>query len=206
METEPGKPSDRPDESWPVAESTYLYRDSWVVALRADRIRPPHGRGEAFRRLVVEHPGAVVVLAMDDDRRVLCLRQYRHAVRHVLLELPAGLRDAGDEPALETARRELLEEAELVAEEWTPLLSTWSSPGFTNERMEIFLATGLSEGSRGDFVLDHEEAEMETCWVPFDDLLAAVLDGRVADAPVVQAVLAARVRGLDANPSRATPE
>ncbi len=206
MDTERAIPSDRPDESWPVTESTYLYRDSWVVALRADRILPPHGGGEPFRRLVVEHPGAVVVLAIDGDRRVLCLKQYRHPVRHVLVELPAGLRDAGDEPAVETAKRELLEEAELVAENWTHLLSTWSSPGITDERMEIFLATGLSEASRGDFVPDHEEAEMETLWVPFDDLLAGVLDGRVADGPVAQAVLATRVRGLDGVGLGATPE
>jgi 8-oxo-dGTP pyrophosphatase MutT (NUDIX family) len=206
MATEPGLLADLPDESWRVTETTDLYRDGWVVALRADRILPPHGGGEPFRRLVLEHPGAVVVLALDNDRRVLCLKQFRHPVRHVLVELPAGLRDAGDEPAVETAKRELLEEAELVAEHWTHLLSTWSSPGITDERMEIFLATGLSEASRGDFVLDHEEAEMETFWVPFDDLLAAVLDGRVADGPVAQAVLATRVRGLDGTQETATPE
>ncbi|MGD9962244.1 NUDIX domain-containing protein [Nocardioides sp.] len=190
--------SDLPDESWPVTESVDLHRDGWVIALRSDRIRPPgHHDGPDFRRFVVEHPGAVVILAMDDDRQVVCLRQYRHAVRHRLLELPAGLRDEDGEPAVETAKRELREEAEVEAEHWTRLLSTWSSPGFTTERIEIFLATGLRDSPRGDFVLEHEEAEMERLMVPFDDLLAAVLDGRVADGPVVQAVLAVKVRGLD---------
>ncbi len=198
MEADPGPISDQPDDSWPVSESEDLYRGGWVIALRADRIRPPgQPDAEDFRRLVLEHPGAVVVLALDDQRRVVCLRQYRHAVRRRLLELPAGLRDAGDESALLTAQRELREEVELEAEHWTPLLSTWSSPGYTDERMEIFLATGLRPSPRGDFEPEHEEAEMDVVRVPFDDLLAAVLDGRVADGPVVQAVLAARVRGLD---------
>lgn len=181
--------------SWPIVETRDLHRDAWILALRTDQITLPGG-GESFRRLVVEHPGAVVVLAVDDEERVLCLRQYRHPVEHVLLELPAGVRDAADEPSLETAERELREEAELEAAEWTPLLSTWSSPGYTSERIDYFLARGLTTVSRGDFTLEHEEAEMETLWVAFEELYAAVLDGRVADGPVVQAVLAARARGL----------
>jgi 8-oxo-dGTP pyrophosphatase MutT (NUDIX family) len=197
MESDLGLLADQPDNSWPVTESEDLHRGDWVISLRADRIKSPGGTGEVFRRLVVEHPGAVVVLALDDERRVACLRQYRHAVRHRLIELPAGLRDEGDESPVVTAQRELREEAELEAAEWTHLLSTWSSPGFTDERLEIYLARGLSPCSRGDFVLAHEEAEMESLWVPFDELLAAVLDGRVADGPVAQAVLAAKVRGLD---------
>ena len=189
--------ADQPDDSWRVVETVDLHRGDWVIALRADRIRPPGGSAEPFRRMVVEHPGAVVVLALDDERKVVCLRQYRHAVRHRLVELPAGLRDAGDESAVVTAQRELREEAELEADDWTHLLSTWSSPGFTDERLDIFLARGLHPRSRGDFVLEHEEAAMDSMLVPFDDLLEAVLDGRVADGPVAQAVLAVKVRGLD---------
>jgi 8-oxo-dGTP pyrophosphatase MutT (NUDIX family) len=198
MESDLGPLADQPDDSWPVATTVDVYRGDWVIALRSDLIQPPGpDSDDTFQRLVVEHPGAVVVLALDDERRVACLRQYRHAVRHRLVELPAGLRDDADESALATAQRELREEAELEAERWTHLLSTWSSPGFTDERMEIFLARGLTACSRGDFVLEHEEARMESFSVPFDDLLAAVLDGRVADGPVVQAVLAVKVRGLD---------
>lgn len=182
-------------ESWPVVSSADVHRDSWILALRSDQVTVPSG-GEPFRRLVVEHPGAVVVLALDEDNRALCLRQYRHPVRHRLLELPAGVRDADGEPSVETAKRELREEAELEATDWTPLLSTWSSPGYTSERIDYFLARGLTVASRGDFALEHEEAEMETLWVPFAELYDAVLDGRVADGPVVQAVLAARARGL----------
>lgn len=188
--------ADAPDDRYQVVSSEDLHRDDWIVALRADRIRKRGTDDEPFRRLTVEHPGAVVVLALDDDRRVLVLRQYRHPVRHRLVELPAGLRDAGDEPALETAKRELREEAELAADHWEELLDTWSSPGLIAERIAYFVATGLHAVDRGDFELHHEEADMERLWVPFDDLLAAVLDGRVADGPVVQAVAVARIRGI----------
>jgi len=188
--------SDEP-EAWPVASSTDLHRDDWVVALRSDRIqRPGHLEEEPFRRLVLEHPGAVIILAVDDQERVLCMRQYRHAAQRRLVELPAGLCDVDGEDPLEVARRELLEEAETEAGEWTHLTSTYSSPGISNELMHFYLARDLRAADRGDFVLEHEEADMETFWVPYDDLVAAVLDGRIGDAPVVVAVLLAQARGL----------
>ncbi|WP_231123933.1 NUDIX hydrolase [Nocardioides sambongensis] len=81
----------------------------------------------------------------------------------------------------------------MQAEEWTPLLSTYSSPGYSSERIHYFLARGLSHADRGDFELRHEEADLQTLWIPFDELVAAVLAGRVADGPVVQAVLAHEV-------------
>ncbi len=181
---------DRP-ESWPVESSADLHRDAWVLSLRADRVRRPGDHDEApFRRLVVEHPGAAVVLAVDEEERVLCLRQYRHAAQHRLLELPAGVCDHPGEDPLEVARRELLEEAALAATDWTPLLSTFSSPGYSAERIHYFVARGLSAADRGDFVLAHEEADLEVVWVAVDDLVSAVLDGAVTDGPVVQAVLA----------------
>ncbi len=184
-------------EAWPVAESTDLHRDDWVMALRSDRInRPGHLEEEPFRRLVLEHPGAVIILAVDDRERVLCLRQYRHAAQRRFVELPAGLCDVDGEDPLEVARRELLEEASLEAGEWTHLTSAYSSPGISNEVMHFYLARDLSAADRGDFELEHEEADMETFWVPFEDLAAAVVDGRIGDAPVVVAVLMARARGL----------
>ena len=185
----PAEPlADRP-MSWPVVSTRDLHRDDWVVALREDVITRP-GHDDRFSRISLEHPGAVVVLAVDDDERVMCLRQYRHTSGHEFVELPAGLRDAGDEPAVETARRELREEVELEAAEWRPLLSTYGSAGISDEVHEIFLARGLSHASRGDFAMEHEEAEMERFWVPMADLLEAVLDGRVRQGPLVQAVLA----------------
>lgn len=194
-------PTPRPEpgdaaESWPVEASTDLFRDDWVIALRADRIRHPDRPGdEAFRRLVLEHPGAAIVVAMDDEQRVFCLGQYRHAARTRFVELPAGLCDVDGENPLEVARRELLEEAGLEAEEWVGLASTYSSPGISSELMHFYLARGLAPADRGGFVPEHEEADMETLWVDFADLHAAVLDGRLRDAPTVQAVLLVEALG-----------
>jgi 8-oxo-dGDP phosphatase len=184
-------------EQWPVESSEDLYRTSLPFALRADVVRRPgQPDEEPFTRVVLEHPGAVVVLAVDDGERVLCLRQYRHPARMRMLELPAGLLDKPGEDPEETARRELLEEAGLQAEEWTPLVSAYSSPGISTEQIHYFLARGLTQADRGDFQPAHEEADMQTLWVAYDDLLAACLDGRVHDAPVLIAVLTARQRGL----------
>ena len=175
--------------SWPVVASEDLYRDDWIVALRKDRIHHPAG-DETFDRWVFEHPGAVIVLAVDEAERVACVRQYRHPAGGTFLELPAGLRDADGEDPLATAQRELLEEAELVAAEWRQLFALWPSAGITAERHVFFLAQGLSPGNRGDFALEHEEAAMEMLWVPVDDLVEAVLDGRVTEEPISVAVLA----------------
>ena len=182
--------SDTP-ESWTVLDSHDLYRDDWLMALRADRVRRPGAEAEEpFERWVFEHPGAVVVLAVDDVDRVCCLRQYRHPVGRRLIELPAGLRDAGDEDPLETAKRELREEAELEAGEWRVLFDLYPSAGITDERQVCYLARDLRQVSRGDFALHHEEADMERVWVPVDDLVAAVLDGRVSESPIVACALA----------------
>lgn len=190
-----GEPlADRPT-SWPVLSTRDLHRDDWVVALREDQVTRPDHPDESFTRLSLEHPGAVIVLAVDEHERVMCLRQYRHTSGHDFIELPAGLRDAGDEPPVVTARRELREEVELEASSWKLLLSTFPSAGITTEVHEIFLARGLTHAPRGDFEMRHEEAEMEAFWVPMADLLDAVLDGRVRQGPLAQAVLAYDVLG-----------
>ncbi len=176
--------------TWPVTGSLDLHRDHWLVALRRDTVHVPGAEDEPFDRWVLEHPGAVIVLAVDDDERVACVRQYRHPAGGTFLELPAGLRDAGDEDPLETARRELREEVELEATEWRRLFALWPSAGITSEQHEFFLARGLTHRDRGDFLLEHEESEMETMWVPVDLLVEAVLDGRVTEEPISVAVLA----------------
>lgn len=175
--------------SWPVSASVDVHRDDWVVAVRRDTISRPGHPEDQFGRIVVEDPGAVVILAIDDDDRVVVVHQYRHPAQMRLVELPAGkLDEPGEEPVV-AARRELREEAGLEAESWTHLMTTWASPGITSETHAIFLATGLREVPR-DFGPHHEEAEMVLERVPRAELIEAVLDGRVADAPLVTAILA----------------
>lgn len=184
--------ADRP-ESWPVHSSRVLHADAWVVSVVEDEVSRPGHPEETFGRIAVRHPGAVMVLAVDDDERVLLMRQYRHTSQHVFVEIPAGVRDSDGEPPEETGRRELREEAELAARDWRLLLSTYPSAGILSETHDIFLARGLSHAPRGEFTLEHEEAEMELFWAPFDDLLEAVLRGDVREGPLVQAVLAYEV-------------
>jgi len=185
-------------ERWPVESSEDLFRDDWVVALRADHVRRPGDPdGEPFRRLVLEHPGAVVVLAVDDDGQACLLRQYRHPAGRQFVELPAGLLDVPGEDPETTARRELREEVGLEATEWTHLGSFHSSPGISEEVMHFYLAQGLRDADRGDFTPVHEEAEMEVFRAPFEGLVEAVLDGRVSDAPVALAALLVVGRAFD---------
>jgi len=183
------------EERWPVTSSRDLHRDDWVVALRADRIRRPGTEGPDFRRLVLEHPGAVVVLAIDDQGRVCCLAQYRHPAARRFIELPAGLCDQPGEEPLMVAQRELQEEAGVSARTWTHLTSAYSSPGLSSELIHYFLARDLAAVDRGDFDLQHEEADMTLFWAPFADLYDAALAGRLTDAPLVLAVLLAQARG-----------
>lgn len=194
MPEQPGPfPADRP-ESWPVRSTEDLFRDEWVVALRSDLVSRPGLEHDTFRRLVLEHPGSVMVLAVDDEDRVLVLEQYRHPARRRFVELPAGLCDVPGEDPQVTAERELLEEGELKASVWEHLLTTHPSPGISSERLEVFLARGLEPAEPHGFEPVHEEADMARHWVPLDDLVRAVLEHRVTDGPLALAVLAYALR------------
>lgn len=181
-------------ETWPVVRSQDYYRTDWVMALRLDELHRP-GDDETFERLVLEHPGAVAVLAVDEHRRAFCLWQYRHPARRRFVELPAGLLDDDGESPEETARRELREEGGLEAGDWVRLGTTWSSPGISSEVLHFFLARDIQQVS-DDFEREHEEADMSRGWVPVDDLRAAVLSGDVGDALLVQALLLAEAQDL----------
>jgi len=179
-----------------VTASEDLYRGGAPFAVRSDRLHHPDDPTEEFDRVVVEHPGASVVLAVDAEERVLVVRQYRHPAGHRLVELPAGLLDQPGEDPEEAARRELVEEAGYEAVSWTLLASTYSSPGVTSEVIHLYLARDLQVADRGDFEAAHEEADMELLWMPFADLLDGVLSGRTSNGPMVNAVLLAHTRGL----------
>jgi 8-oxo-dGTP pyrophosphatase MutT (NUDIX family) len=150
------------------------------------------GAGGTVVREFLGHPGSVVVLALDDDDRVLMLRQYRHPVRAALWELPAGLRDEPGEPAVLTAARELAEEADLVAGRWWRLVDFLASPGCSDERVEVFVARDLSPVPEDERHQRHaEELDMVLTWVPLDEAVEAILARRVHNPAAVVGVLAA---------------
>ena len=181
-------------QTWPVRASRDIWRGQAPFAVRRDTLEVP-GSGDTFERLVVEHPGAVVVLALDEDDRALVLQQYRHPLGMRLVELPAGLLDVPGEDPEVAARRELLEEGAVEAERWEHLVTMHTSPGICSERIEIYLAEGLRQvPDRGGFELAHEEADMTTAWVPLHDMVTGVLEGRLTDGPLQVAVLALLAR------------
>jgi ADP-ribose pyrophosphatase len=161
-----------------------------VISLERDTVAMPGG-GDSVRELV-RHPGAVAVVALDAEDRVVLVRQYRHPFGEHLWELPAGLRDADGEPPLETAKRELAEEALLSAARWSLLTTSYSSPGFCDEQVLIYLAEELSAVERPDgFVVEHEELDMTLERVPLDAAVQRVFDGDIRNASAIIGLLAA---------------
>jgi 8-oxo-dGDP phosphatase len=161
-----------------------------VISLYRERIAMPGG-GDGVRD-IVRHPGAVAVVAVDDQDRVVLVRQFRQAFGEHLWELPAGLRDSDGEPPADTARRELAEEALLAAGRWSLLAETYSSPGFSDEVVLVYLAEDLTDADRPEgFVVQHEEADMTVERVPLADAVQWVFDGRIRNASAVIGVLAA---------------
>jgi 8-oxo-dGTP pyrophosphatase MutT (NUDIX family) len=150
--------------------------------------------GAQMTREFMAHTGAVAVLALDDAGNVLLINQYRQPIGTRDWEIPAGLLDVAGEPPLDAARRELAEETDLVAERWEPLVSFFASPGGSNEVIHVFLARGLTPAPHAHERTD-EEAEIVLRWVPLGEAVRAVLEGRVRNAPMMMAVLAAHARG-----------
>jgi ADP-ribose pyrophosphatase len=184
---------------FPVKSSKDIYVGS-VLALRADEVVMPGGRVAV--REVLEHPGAVAIAALDADDRLMMVHQYRHPVRRRLWELPAGLLDIAGEDPLETAKRELAEEAGIAATDWSVLLDVVPSPGFSDESVRVFLARGLTEVGRPELG-DDEEADLVTRWVSLPVAVRMVLSGTVVNGVTVGAVLAAHA--LAGAPTAARP-
>ncbi|MFC4127645.1 NUDIX domain-containing protein [Nocardia rhizosphaerae] len=181
--------------------SRVLYSGA-ILALRQDRVVMPDGR--VADREIVEHHGAVAVLALDDDGNVVLIRQYRHPVGARLLELPAGLLDIDGEDPLTAAKRELAEETGLAAAEWSVLVDVALSPGFTDEALRVFFATGLTETDRPD--PEHEEADLELVRMPVAEAVRAALAGEIVNATAVAGVLAyaaATASGVPLRPATA---
>jgi len=186
-------------ERWPVVSSEVL-ADGGLVRLRTDMVRMPDG--EVVGRDVLEHPGAVAIVALDPEERVLLIRQYRHPVGRLLWEIPAGLRDVAGEPPWTTAQRELLEEAGYRARDWRVLADYYTSPGFSTERLRVFLARDLEfvpENER-DFVPEGEETQLVPAWLPLDEAVRKVFAGELHNGVAALAILAgyaARAEGYE---------
>ena len=184
---------------WPVVSTAELVRGR-LVTVRTDKVRMPDG--ELAERDVVIHPGAVAVLALDDAQQVLLIRQYRHPVGRLLWEIPAGLRDVAGEPPWATAQRELLEEAGYRARDWRVLADYYTSPGFSTERLRVFLARDLEfvpENER-HFVPEGEETQLVPAWLALDEAVRKVFAGVLHNGVAALAILAgyaARAEGYE---------
>jgi len=168
-----------------VAASETLYVGN-IIALRADDVRMPGG-GTA-RREIVEHYGAVAVVAIDDDGQIVLLFQYRHPFGRRLWELPAGLLDIASEAPQVSAARELAEEAGLAADSWHTLVDLDTAPGFSDESVRVFLATGLRDVARHKG--DDEEADLTVRRFALDDAAAMVYTGEIVNSISVAGILA----------------
>ena len=164
-------------------ERTIASRRPWTgrrIGIRIDEVE--RGDGRRTTREIVEHPGAVAMLAWDGARLAM-VRQWRHATGQVLLEIPAGTLEPG-EPPEETAKRELAEEVGLAATTWVTGPRFYTAPGFCTELMHLYLATDLRDATAD---ADDDE-QIEPTWLTLADALAAIDDGRIADAKSIAGI------------------
>jgi ADP-ribose pyrophosphatase len=166
-----------------VVEATRRVYDGRIVSLRRDTIRWPDG--SLHDREVVEHKGAVAIVALIRAEIVVMVSQYRHAVGEWLLEIPAGTIEEGEDPEW-CAARELEEETGYVAERMRRLFAIYTSPGFCNEVLHVYLAEELNEGT----IRRDPDEDMEVTEVALADVPAMIHDGRIRDGKTIAALLA----------------
>lgn len=145
-----------------------------IIKVRVDTVRLPDG-GQSTRE-VVEHAGAVAVVAVDHDNNIIMVRQYRKPVERALIEIPAGTMEKGEDP-LVCAQRELREETGFTAQHWEKILSYYSAPGFTDEHLHLYLASGLTGG---EIELDEDEF-VETIRLPLREAYQMIFEGKISD-------------------------
>jgi ADP-ribose pyrophosphatase len=167
--------------------SSELVFDGMVWGVRRDVF---DYRGEDITREYMDHTGAVAIFAMDENDQVLLIQQYRHPVRLREWEIPAGLLDVEGEDPLVAAKRELAEEVDIEARDWSVLAEFATSPGGSDEVIRIYLARGLTATAEA-FERTAEEADIVVRWAPLADLVTAVLERRIQNPSLCIAVLAA---------------
>jgi len=178
-------PEDEP-RSYPVATRDTVYAGAvWDVVRETFDFD-----GHPLTRDFVDHTGAVAVVAINEHDEVMLIRQYRHAIRSLNWEIPAGLLDVSGEDPLVCGQRELAEEADLHATDWTFLTTLNTTPGGSNEFITIYRAEGLSSLEH-DYVREGEEAQLEKRFVPFKDALFAATTGLIRNQIAVTALLVA---------------
>jgi len=170
-----------------VLQTEEIYRGR-KIGVRVDRVRMANGRETT--REVVFHPGAVAIVPLLPDGRVIMIRQYRHATGEVLLEIPAGTRDIPGEAPIDTAARELIEETGYRAGALTHLSDFYTAPGFCNELMSLYLATDLAAGDQN--LMDDEAISVEA--FSLDEAQALIAGGSIRDAKTIVGLLLARER------------
>ncbi|MPV35808.1 NUDIX domain-containing protein [Georgenia subflava] len=200
-------PQDVRDASREVVASTRLH-EGRVFDLVADEVRLDPGDGAPVVREYLAHPGAVAILAMRGEpgaEEVLLIQQYRHPVRALLWEIPAGLLDVAGEDYEAAAARELYEEADLRAARWDVLVDYFTTPGGSSESLRVYLARDLTDvGDDERHAREDEERDMPLVWVPLGEAVTAVHAGRIHNPSAVVGILAAAsARAQDWAPLRA---
>lgn len=155
-----------------------------IIKVRVDTVQLPSG--SLAEREIVEHPGAVALVPVLDDGSVVLVRQYRHAVKEDLLEIPAGTLNPDEDP-LECAKRELLEETSYTSDRVVPLMLSYMAPGYADERMHYFLARGLKRGAG----TPEEDESIDVEIVPLDQVLSMIRAHKIQDAKSIAGLLMA---------------
>ena len=168
-----------------ILETEELYKGR-VFKLQREKVTLPNGLTVSLD--VIRHPGASAIVPMKDAEHVVLIRQYRHAAGGFILEIPAGTLDGPQEDPFDCAKRELQEETGFSAENFRKLGEIFPVPGYSDEKVTLFLATGLKKAEQN---LDHDEV-LDVEIVPFQKALDMISDGSIVDAKTIVGLMLAR--------------